>query len=124
MIARDSETGFSLVETLVALAVIAGMAGILFEAVAANAQAASGLARRREAVMLAQSLLAQATMPPGPGELAEKGEWNGLAWRFSRRPIAVGARDSGLPLEEVRIDVVAQPGGRRLVTVRTLRLDR
>lgn len=121
---RASEAGFSLVETLVALAVIAGMSGMLFEAISTHAQAADRVARKREAILLARSLLAQATVPQGPGELANTGRWRSLSWRFTRGAVGGGARDSAAALERVRIDVMDRATGRRLVRVQTLRLGR
>lgn len=118
------EAGFSLVETLVSLAVIAGMSGVLFEAIGTNARAARQVAQKREAILLARSLLAHAVVPPGTGELADAGQSGGFSWRFSRHGVGGGARDSGVPLQEVRIHVFDRETGRQLVDVRTLRLER
>lgn len=123
MTRRSSEAGFSLIETLVALLVISGMVGMLFEAISANAQAAHGLARRREAVMLGQSLLAQAGIARGAGRRLDQGQWNGLSWRIARHGGESGARSSGVALEELRITVAEGASGRELVSVRTLRLE-
>lgn len=119
-----AEQGFSLVETLVAFAVIAGMSGMLFDAITTNARAAQHIAQKRTAILLARSLLAQAVLPPGSGQLSEAGSSNAFTWRFTERALAVGARDEGAALEEVRIDVLDRSSGRRLASVRTLRLAR
>lgn len=124
MTRASSEAGFSLVETLVALTVIAGMAGLLFDTIAANARAARQLEQKRAAILLAHSLLAQAALPPGAGELAPEGSAQGLGWRFTHRAFGSGARSVGVPLEEVRIDILDRTSGRRLTSVRTLRLVR
>lgn len=118
----DGAEGFSLVETLVALAVIAAMCAMLFEAIGASARASEQLAERRAAVLLARSLLAQAAIPPGAGRLEAAGRAQGLAWRFARRPVGGGARDTGRALEEIRIEVLDAASGQRLTSVRTLRL--
>lgn len=123
MTARASEAGFSLVETLVALAVIAGMSAMLFESISAHALAADRTAQKREAILLARSLLAQAGISAGPVELADNGRWRDLSWRFTRRPVGGGARDSAAALQQVRVDVLDRKSGRRLVRVETLRLD-
>jgi len=120
---RPSEEGFSLIETLVSLAVIAGMSGMLFAAISAHAQAAGRVVQKREAILLARSLLAQATMPEGPGQLADTGRWRDFSWRFTRRTVGGGARDTTVPLQRVRIDVIDGTTGRRLVSVQTLRLS-
>ncbi|RIA46319.1 prepilin-type N-terminal cleavage/methylation domain-containing protein [Hephaestia caeni] len=122
MSVRPSEAGFSLIETLVSLAVIAGMSSLLFESIATHAQAADRVARKREAILLARSLLAQATVPEGPGELADTGRWRDMSWRFTRGAVSGGARDTTVPLQRVRIDVMDGVTGRRLVSVQSLRL--
>lgn len=124
MTGRNLEEGFSLVETLVSMAILAAMVGVFLEVFNANAQAAHKLARRREAVLLAQSLLAHATIQNGPEQLKDRGQWNGMTWRLSRKPIRKEARASAYPLEEVSIVVVEQSNGRRLTSVQTLRLAR
>lgn len=124
MTSRGPEAGFSLVETLVTLAVIASMAAVLFEAMSTHARAAHYVAEKRSAIMLARSLLAQATIAPGPGQLGETGQSNGMAWRLVRRSVGQGARDESAPLEEVRLEVVDVTSRRHLVSVRTLRLAR
>lgn len=118
------ESGFSLVEAMVSLLVIAGMAAMLFATVSANASAAQRLAAKRRAILLAQSLLAQATLPRGPGDLAGAGAAQGMTWRLTRRAVAQGARDSTAPVEEVRIDIADSATGRPLTSVQTLRLYR
>lgn len=118
------ESGFSLVETLVALAVIASMTGLLFETVSANASFARTVAKKREAMMIAQSLLAQMTVPGGVGAMAEQGSMHGIGWRVIHSRRGGGARDGGAPLEEVRIVVADQATGHDLSNVRTLRLVR
>lgn len=119
-----ASSGFSLVETLVALAVIAAMSALLFEAVSANARFAQATVKRREAILLAQSLLAAATAPGEQRTMAETGNSQGLSWRVTRVLRGGGARDSNFPLEEVRIAVADRATGRDLTSVRTLRLAR
>jgi prepilin-type N-terminal cleavage/methylation domain-containing protein len=116
--------GFSLVETMVALAIIAVMSGLLFETVGTSALFGQGLARRREAILLARSLLDQAAIPPESGQRGDTGEWRGLTWHVVRRGLQAGARASGPPIELVRIDIEERATGRRLVGVQTLRLKR
>lgn len=123
MTRRPPEAGFSLIETLVALTVIAAMAGLLFEAIATNARAAGRLEQKREAILLARSLLAQATVVAS-GDLAPAGRWRDLAWRTQRQTAERNARDEGATLENVRIEVTDAATGRPLASVRTLRLGR
>jgi general secretion pathway protein I len=115
--------GFSLIETLVALAILAAMAGVVYAAIGANARAAGSMRQRREAILLAQSLLAQATIAARPYRLGERGREGAMTWRATVRRAGQGARESGPALEEVAIEVRGSDG-RRLAGVRTLRLDR
>lgn len=124
MTATRAEAGFSLVETLVALAVIAAMAGMAFQTMGSAAQAGATLAQRREAMLLAQSLLAQAGVRAAAARLADRGRWNDLVWRIERRAAPANARDSGPGLEAMRIEIADAATGRRLASVRTLRLAR
>lgn len=118
------EAGFTLVETLVSLAVIAAMSGLLFEAVSANAHFAEAIAKRREAVLLAQSLLAAAMAPSDSHTMADTGNSRGLSWKVTRALRSGGARDAGIPLEEVQLVITDRATGRTLTSVRTLRLAR
>lgn len=124
MRARSSETGFSVVEALVALAVIAAMASLLFEAISTNARAHAKIIDKREAILFAQSLLAQATISQGAGELPSSGQSDRFRWHVSHRIISGGARDTAVPLQEVKIDVTDRESGQPLVSVQTLRLER
>ncbi|MDF0487771.1 hypothetical protein PX554_06485 [Sphingomonas sp. H39-1-10] len=118
------ETGFSVVEALVALAIIAAMTSLLFEAISTSARAHTKIADKREAILLAQSLLAQATISQGVGDLPPSGQTNRFRWRVTNRIIDGGARDTGVPLQEVKIDVADRGSGQSLVRVQTLRLER
>lgn len=121
---RSSESGFSVVEALVALAVIAAMASLLFEAISTNASAHAKITNKRQAILLAQSLLAQATISQGTGELPPSGQSDQFRWRVTHRMVSNGPRDAAVPLQEVKIDVTDRESGRFLVSVQTLRLER
>lgn len=123
MTATSSQAGFSLVETLVALAVIACMSAMLFDSVSTHSLAGDRTAQKREAILLARSLLAHASIASGPGELADSGRQGGLTWRYTHRPVRAEARDSAAALQHIRIDVLDRETGRRLLRVETLRLD-
>lgn len=123
MTARTSEAGFSLVETLVSLAVIAGMSAMLFESVSMHALAGDRTSQKRDAILLARSLLAHASIASGPGELADSGRQGDLAWRYTHRPVRSEARDLAAALQHIRIDVLDRETGRSLIRVETLRLD-
>lgn len=117
------DAGFSLVETLVSLAVIAAMSGLLFDTLGTNARFASNIAKRREAILLAQSMLAAATAPT-IADMSDTGNVHGLTWRVTRAARRDGQGGAGVPLQEVRVVVADAATGRSLADVRTLRLTR
>lgn len=119
-----AEDGFSLVEVLVSLAVIAVMTGLLFDTLTRNLRIGQEMARRREAVLLAQSLLAEAGVPPPGTGLKDVGRRGVLAWRIDRRTERENARDTRPRLQELRIQVSDADSGRLLTSVSTLRLTR
>lgn len=114
------EQGFSLVETLVALGVVAVMMALLYDSVGTQMLIGRNLAHRREAILLARSLLDQAAA----GQVTDTGSWEALAWRVERRSAERGARASGPPVERLRVDVLDRATGRHLADVETLRLKR
>ena len=124
MTSSSDAEGFSLVETLVALAVIAASSGLLFGTISISMALSRTLAARREAVMLAQSLLAAATAPGDVPAVAAEGAAHGLAWRITHARQGGGARDGDVAVEDVRVEVRDRVTGRRLTSVHTLRLAR
>ncbi|MBO9579636.1 MAG: hypothetical protein J7498_01945 [Sphingobium sp.] len=111
-----------MVETLVALTIIAGMAGVLFEVISTDARATHAIDQKRQAIMLARSLLAQGSVPRGD-QLEERGHWRDLNWTISHRQ-AVAAAQNGVQLDDVLVSISNAGTGRSLVAVRTLRLAR
>ncbi|WP_420383914.1 type IV pilus modification PilV family protein [Novosphingobium sp.] len=79
MIAR--ERGFSLVEAVISLAIIAVITLTLFATVTANARTRHMVRQRREALMVAQSQLDRAA----GGLTDEQGQWGDLQWHIDRR---------------------------------------
>ncbi|VXD01407.1 type IV pilus modification PilV family protein [Sphingomonas sp. 8AM] len=120
---RRAQTGFSLLECLVALTVIATMAAIMMQVIASNARATRDLAEKRMAILLAHSLLAQSVMLRGTARARDEGRFGVLAWRIDRRA-APGDAAAAVPLEEVEVSVADHHSGRWLTRVNTLRLVR
>lgn len=113
------EVGAVLVETLIAILIVAGMAGLWFETVAANARQQQGLADRRLAMLVARSQLATVGVLSAiaPGETT--GYDAGFEWR-----IAIGS-SSGAPAGSRVVTVtVARPKGVTLASLTSLRLGR
>jgi len=121
-----SERGFSLVEALVALAIIAALAGALAEALGANARARAAMAQRRAALMVAQSALSRIEA----GDPTDTGQSDGLTWHVLREPYDAGG-DLGAgqtfaaeaPLEHVSI-AVENAAHQPMVTLRSVRIAR
>ena len=93
--------GFSLLEVLVALSIMAFSLAALYHAAGGGARGVGESEARTRALALASSLLdAHATVPPGGTE--ESGEDAGLRWRLSTRPHPTGREAApGWPLYRV-----------------------
>ena len=74
------EAGFSLVEALIALAIIAAMTLALLAAVIEDARGRRMMRERREALMVAQSALDNAV----GGEGGDAGHWGRYVWHLDR----------------------------------------
>lgn len=113
------EAGFAIVEVVVAAAIVAGMMALTYRTIVGNAQAGRMVAERRNAAMLAQSVLAQATASPDAASLVQTGRDGALTWQVAR-----SAYDNGgtAPLERVAVRVSGPNGP--LITLDTLRLAR
>jgi prepilin-type N-terminal cleavage/methylation domain-containing protein len=114
------QAGFALVEVIVGAAIVAAMMALTYRSIAANASAARQVAERRQAVLLAQSVLAQATASPAAAALAQTGRDGALSWQVGRAPYPGPA--GGLPIEQVAVRISAATGP--VITLRTLRVVR
>ncbi len=79
-VGSTAERGFSVVEALIALAIIAAMATALIATIAADAHARLMVRERRTALILAQSQLDRARA----GATDESGQWLDLSWHVER----------------------------------------
>jgi len=121
-----NEQGFSLVEALVALAIVAALAGALAETLGAHARTRGAMAARRQALMVAQSALARVEA----GDPAEGGQWGDLTWHVAREPYDAGGSPGAgntfamaAPLEQVSV-AVEDAAHRPLVMLRSVRVMR
>ncbi len=125
--------GFTLVEMLVAVTVLALLFGALMPVFQQGLAVLGSGDRHTRAVMLAQSLLAPAATAFGPEDVAspdsEQGREGDFTWRLQRLPYDSndGAPElpPELPLKLVRVSaVVTWDGGGEGITLTTLRLER
>jgi len=107
--------GFTLIEVLIALAIIAGMTAVMAEIAQTDARTRGALRERREALMLAQSAL-DTTYETNA---ADTGSWGKYSWRIAR--LGEGQPDplDQHPLERVSVDVAYE--GHTILSLATLR---
>ena len=121
--APGNNAGFTLIEALVALAVIAVSLAVIGSVVAANVRGTITVAQRISLLETARSLL---TALPDRGDLTPgntSGEMGGNRWRIDVLPFAADFVDATQPTKWVPLDVVVRveaPSGEmlRLDTVR------
>lgn len=114
------ERGFLMIEALVALAIAALMAALVFDTVWQMGRTATAAAEQRQALLLARSVLAAASVP-GPGSaISPHGADGRLAWTVSSEGYAGEAAD-GLRLETVHVAVSDAATGKVLARLTSLK---
>jgi general secretion pathway protein I len=118
----NDDSGFSLIEALIALAIIAAMTGALVETITADAHVQLAVEQRRAALLIARSALDQAE----GGDAIDAGHADGagqpLLWRIDRQPYAERAVPfAATGLEQLTV-TVADMSGRRLARLATVRI--
>lgn len=120
----NTHRGFSLLETLVALAILSLSLGVIYQAQGTSVRAISQSLSLQKVLLHAQSLLAEHTGPhtqalPTSGTTAD-----GLTWTVSRQPLELPPLLEGgppVPVLRVDLDLAWSDGGRdrqlRLSTV-------
>jgi hypothetical protein len=114
------EAGFALAETLIAAAIIAGVTVLAFDVIAQDARVRIAMRERREAVLVAQSMLAGAA---AGAVRTDHGETDGLRWRLARNSYDSGG-SAEVPLDRIVVRVSDASTGRGLVSLETLALRR
>ncbi|KON80387.2 type II secretion system GspH family protein [Azoarcus sp. PA01] len=120
--------GFSLLEVLVAFAIMAIALGALYQSLGGSVRATAMSGRHTRAVLTAESVLALYESVPGAGLYAEGGSEDGFAWRISSAPYPVMSHTPPeWELHQVTVQVSWQESGRergfRLVTLRPLEAE-
>ena len=115
------QTGFSLLELLVAFVIMAFSLGMLYQASGGTVRSLSDVESHQRAVILARSILNSRDAVPEAG-WNERGESAGFVWHVSSAPFAGGISDPRVPaLQEIQIAVEwADRRGSRLLELRTL----
>lgn len=122
-----TQRGFSLLELLVAFAIMAMALGMIYRVSGASARQAQLVSMHQRAQVLAQSLLSLEAVPESG--LDEQGESGGLRWSLHSRLFSGGSTDlRAVPLHELHVsvqwdDALAQ-GGLRALELVTLRPQR
>jgi len=125
MSAWRKQSGLTLLELLVAFAIMALSLGMLYRIMGGGARSAGDIERYQRATVLAQSLLAlRDTVPDGGWQQA--GETAGYGWRIQSTPYVTGLAGPAIPmLHEVSIAIDWRDGERsrnlNLTTLRPLR---
>jgi len=110
------QTGFSLLELLVAFVIMAFSLGMLYQASGGTVRHLGDVESHQRAVILARSILNSREAVPEMG-WNERGESAGFMWHVSSSPFNGGVSDSRVPaLQEIQIAVewTDRRGGRRL----------
>lgn len=115
-----NERGFLMVEALVALAIAALMAALVFDSVWQMGRTASAAADRRQALLLARSVLAAASVPGPATPISARGTDGRLAWSITSEAYSGEASD-GIPLAAVSVAVSDTASGRVLARLTTLK---
>jgi general secretion pathway protein I len=112
---RREEGGFSLLEMMVAVAILALSLGALYQATSGATRNVRSDEKYAYGVELARSLLANYSVVP-PGGFSGQGETGGgFLWRVDARPVALAGSDR-LPrgsLQQIEVSVSWRDGSRQ-----------
>lgn len=114
------ERGFLMVEALVALAIAALMAALVFDTVWQMGRTDAAASEQRQALLLARSVLAAESVPGAGSAIAPRGADGRLAWSLSSEAYS-GDTAGGFPLETVSVAISDAKTGRVLARLTTLK---
>lgn len=109
---RRSYSGFTLVEVVVSLAILALSLGVLYQSFGWSARRTASLARSEAAWLVAQSLLSEIRARPTLQVGSNEGEWpGGMRWMTSVDAYD-GAVDQTRPLQPFAVTIEVRWGER------------
>ncbi|MFN7043200.1 MAG: prepilin-type N-terminal cleavage/methylation domain-containing protein [Acidovorax temperans] len=122
MTVRDAQHGLTLLELLVAFAIMAMSVGMIYRIMGTNARSAGDLDSRQRAVVLAQSLLSLRDTVP-EGGLQQSGQNGSYQWSIQSAPYDTGVSGPSVtPLHQVTITIAWDE--ERSLSLATLRPQR
>jgi general secretion pathway protein I len=100
--------GFSLLELVVALAIMSIGLGVLYRAVGGGVRTVGDLSAHSRAVIIGESVLQMRDSVPVEG-WSETGQWEGYRWSVASTPYEAAA-GSAVALHRVQVEVVWSDG--------------
>jgi len=120
---RPSETGFGLVETLIAVAIIATVTIVTFQSIVMNARAMQAVEDRRTAVLVAKSALDAAVGGSVGIDGPRSGNDGRMHWQVAVTPFQ-SRLGNAPPLDLITATVTLQGTERPILQLRTLKIGR
>lgn len=107
---KSRQHGFSLLELLVAFAIMVMSLGLLYRMAGGSARDIAAITQMQRAVWLVESILASRNAVRSDG-WNEDGESDGFQWRVQSRPYSSGLGElQGVPLHKIELSIVWNAG--------------